>query len=961
MSTPARPRGLGLDARKRALLERVLGREGVPPPAVSPIPRSSDATAVPASFAQERLWFLEQLAPGSGRYNLWRAIRLQGPLHVEALERALGEVLRRHEALRTRFVESGGRPFQEVLEPGHFPLAVVALEGFEAAERLSQARRLAQQEAARPFDLGRGPLIRGVLLRLDPEDHVLVLTVHHVAADAWSMGIVLGELGALYGAFREGLPSPLPEPGVQYRDFAAWQRRHLDGERLEQQLSYWKDRLAGRSAVLELAADRARPAMPSFRGEEQESRLGLRLLERLRRLAQAEEATLFVVVLAAFQVLLHRYTGRLDVIVGSPVAGRTRSELEGLVGFFVNMLALRVDLSGDPSFREVVRRVRESVLGAQAHQELPFERLVEELEPGRDPNRSPLFEVVFAFQNTPRRSLALAGLVPSALGARVETTRFDLECHVAESAAGLGVTIRYSTDLFEAASVERMLEHYGTLLESVAGDPDQAISRLSMLSGEERRRLVRDWNQTSTDCPQRSLGEVFSEAARAHPRAIAVSCGAERVTYAELDARSNRLAAYLRRRGVALESRVGICMERSPLMVAGLLGIIKAGGAYVPLDPDYPAERLALLAADSGVSVVLTDALLRDRVEGCGPAAILCLDAEWSEIEREPADAVTSGAGLGNLAYVIYTSGSTGVPKGVEATHRGVLRLVFGADYAEFGPDQVFLQLAPVSFDASTLELWGPLLHGGGCVLFPGRIPSWHELGEVVAREGVTTLWLTSSLYNAAVDEAPEALRGVRQLLVGGEALSVPHVRKGRERLPGTRIINGYGPTEGTTFTCCYTIPGDLGGRPSIPIGRPISNTRVYVLDAALEPVPVGVPGELCVGGDGLARGYLRRPDLTAEKFVPDPFGAEPGGRLYRTGDTVRYLDDGRLEYLGRRDEQVKLRGYRIELGEIEAALSGLGGVKQAVVAVKEDATGEKRLVAYVVRQGAGGAGAGGG
>ncbi len=917
-------------------------------PPLAPVGRD---TPPPLSFGQQRLWLLQELEPQSVLYNVAAALRLCGRLDVPVLEASLASLVKRHEALRTRFGRIEGRPVQVIDDGTAWRLAHEDLSALPEAEREGEARRRSSEEARRPFDLSGGPLFRAQLLRLDERDHVLALAMHHAVSDGWSVGVLVRELRELYAAFAEGRPSPLPELPVQYADFAAWQREWLRAEVLDEQLAYWKGRLGGAPPVLELPTDHPRPAVQRHRGARRERTLPAELRGALLHLSRREGATLFMVLLAALEALLWRYGGQTDLVVGSPIANRTRREVEGLVGFFVNTLALRTDVSGDPTFCELVRRVREVALGAYQHQDLPFEKLVEELRPERSLSHHPLFQVMFVLQNAPRETLQLPGLSLSPQRMEEATTaKFDLLLSVVEGAAGLGVGLGYDADLFEPSTIDRMLGHYEALLRAAVRDPGARLSELSLLAAGERRRVLREWNATSVAFPERSIGEVFEEAARARPEAVAVVHGSERLSYGELEARSNQLARYLRTRGVGVESRVGICLERSMELVVGLLGIVKAGGAYVPLDPEYPRDRLELLARDAGISVILTQERLRGRLSGCG-AELVSLDEEWGRIGEEGTEAIRSEVGPEHLAYVTYTSGSTGVPKGVEVRHRGVLRLLFGADYAEFGPGEAFLQLAPVSFDASTLEIWGPLLHGGRCVLFPGRVPTPGQLGEVLRREGVTTLWLTASLYNAVVDEAPEVLEGLKQLLIGGEALSVPHVKKGLERLPGTRIINGYGPTEGTTFTCCYPIPREIGDVRSIPIGRPIGNTRVYVLDERMEPLPVGVAGELFIGGDGLARGYLRRPELTAETFVPDPFGPGPGGRLYRTGDRARYLEDGRVEYLGRLDDQVKVRGYRIEPGEIEAALLGQGQVRQCAVVVREDAPGDKRLVGYVVWQ----------
>jgi aspartate racemase len=656
-----------------------------------------------------------------------------------------------------------------------------------------------------------------------------------------------------------------------------------------------------------------------------------------------------MVLLAAFQVLLHRYSGQEDIAVGTPIANRNRVEIEGLIGFFVNTLVMRTGLGGDPSFRELLGRVREVALEAYAHQDLPFEKLVEEISPERDPSRSPLFQVMLVLQNAPEVEPKLSGLKVENVQGDRKTAKFDLTLLLTEDGGGLKGVFEYSTELFDGATIERMVGHFETLLGGIVRDPCQRISGLPILTEREERQLV-EWNETEVEYPRgASIAELFEAEVERRPGAVAVVYEEQELTYGELNRRANRLGRYLKERGVGPDVAVGICMERSVEMVIGLLGILKAGGAYVPLDPEYPKDRLAFMMQDTGVRI----ALIRSGQLGKLPevAEVLCLDSEWGKLNQESGENPGIGAGAENLAYVMYTSGSTGTPKGVEVVQRGVVRLVKNAGYAEMGADQTYLQLAPMSFDASTFELWAPLLNGGRCVIYPAGVPSPEELGGVIRRYGVDTLWLTASLFNVVIDEAPEVLEGVSQLLIGGEQLSTRHVMRAQEVLKGTQIINGYGPTECTTFSCCYRIPGGVKEE-VLPIGKPIGNTRAYICDSNMQRVPVGIPGELYIGGDGLARGYLNRPELTADRFIPDPFSADIGARLYRTGDLARRRADGEIAFLGRMDDQVKIRGYRIELGEVEAVLGQHPGVRQAAVMAREDTPGDKRLVAYVVGKG---------
>ena len=773
--------------------------------------------------------------------------------------------------------------------------------------------------------------------------------MHHIVSDGWSTGVIFRELTILYRAHCAGTPSNLPELPVQYADYAVWQREWLQGENLENQLSYWRKQLDG-LLTLQLPTDHAHQAVRTYRGSSQVLKLSARLSEAIKSLSQREGGTLFMTLLAAFQLLLSRYCGQSDIAVGSPIAGRNRQETEGLIGFFVNTLVLRADLSANPTFRELLRQVRETTLKAYSHQDLPFEKLVEELHPERNLSISPLFQVMFVFQNTADHPLELEQIVVSPVGRNSSIAKFDLSLTMSEKDGKLRGSINYYTDLFDASTIERMIGHFQTLLEGIVANPNERISALPLLTEAEKHQLLVEWNDTQRDYPsEKCIHRLFEERVERTPEAVAVVFAEQQLTYRELNGRANQLAHYLRNRGVGPEMLVGICVERSIDMVVGLLGILKAGGVYVPLDPTYPKERLGFILEDTQAGIIVTDSVSLDSLPSSS-ARVICLDRDWQAIAKElqvnPGNQTTAD----NLAYVIYTSGSTGVPKGVEVLHRGIVRLLFGVDYVSLNGAQTILQFAPISFDAATFEVWGALLHGGQSVLYPGKVPSPRELGEVLKKHRVDTLWLTAALFNTVIDDEPQTLSGVKQLVIGGEALSVRHVTKGLVELPGTEIINGYGPTESTTFTCCYRIPPELdAGASSIPIGKPIANTQVYILDRYLNPVPIGVPGELHIGGDGLARGYLKRPELTAEKFIGNPFSSDAQSRLYKTGDLARYLPDGNIEFLGRIDDQVKIRGYRIELGEIETVLAQHSGVQQAIVLAREDSPGDKRLVSYMI------------
>jgi amino acid adenylation domain-containing protein len=931
---------------------------------LAPVERGA---ASATSYAQQRLWFLQQLEPQGHAYNVPAAVRLRGRLDVAALEQSLREVVRRHESLRTTFAVEGGQPFQTVAPRAHEvfgALDVLDLTAHAAEGREAEALRLAREEAQAPFDLERGPLFRARLVRLAEEEHVLLLTMHHIVSDGWSMGVLVREVTTLYDAFAAGRTSPLAELPVQYADYAAWQREWLRGEVLERQLTYWRENLSGAPPLLELPADRPRPAVQTYNGASVPFELPAELSDELKRLGRREGATVYMTLLAAFQALLHRYTGSEDIVVGSPVAGRTRPGLEGLIGFFVNTLVLRTDLSGDPEFTSLLRRVRETTLGAYQHQDVPFEKLVDELQPARDPSHTPLFQVMFALQNVADARAELEGLELQLIETGDADAKFDLTLVMSEREGALGGALVYNTDLFDADTARRLVAHFQNLLAEIAARPQRRLTRLNLLDEEERRQLLVSFNDTAADYPRDlCVHQLFEAQAAATPDSTALVFGEESLTYAELNRRANRLAHHLLSLGVGADAPVGLCLERSAGMVVAVLAVLKAGGAYLPLDPALPRERLAFMLEDARARLAVTDRASAPALEGWRGEVVM-LDEDGVEVARRGEDEAEVAARSdenpvwvavtpSHLAYVMYTSGSTGTPKGVCVPHRAVARLVKGSSFASFSAEEVFLHLAPPSFDASTFELWGALLNGARLVLMPAGQSSLEEIGAAINRHSVTTLWLTAGLFHLMASERPADLRGLRQLLAGGDVLSPSHVnRMLGEMGEGSFLVNGYGPTENTTFTCCHRMAaGDEGERVdgAVPVGRPIANTRVYVLGERLEPVPIGAAGELYTSGDGLARGYLNRPALTAERFIPDPFSAEPGGRMYRTGDVARWTADGLVEFVGRRDGQVKVRGFRVELGEVEGVIVQHAGVREAVVIVREGADGDKRLVAYVV------------
>jgi amino acid adenylation domain-containing protein len=921
-------------------------------PPVVPVERTG---ALPLSFAQERLWFIDRLEPGSATYNIPAALRLAGALDERALERALGEIVRRHEVLRTVFAEVDGAPVQVVAPFGGFTLPVEDLSGLGEVDREAAVARRAGEEVRRGFDLSAGPLFRASLLRLGSEDHVLLLSMHHIVSDGWSGGVLFREMSALYTSYREGRESPLPELAVQYADYAVWQREQLAGEVLERQLSYWRERLAGAPELLELPIDRPRPAMQTFRGETVPVELSPELLERLQALGRSEGATLYMTLLGAFQVLLSKYSGSEDIVVGSPVAGRTRGEVEELIGFFVNTLVLRTDLSGDPGFRQVLRRAREATLGAYDHQELPFEKLVAELQPERSLSHSPLFQVMFTLENAAGGTSPLPGLEVSGVGMELGSAKFDLSLGLVATAEGLRGGLNYSTDLFDRGTIERMAGHLERVLEQVAADADVRLSRLELLGDAERALVLEAWNRTEAEYPaDRCMHEMFAAQVARTPGAVAVSFQGERATYAELNTRANRLAHHLRALGVGPEVRVAVCINRGIDTLVALLAVLKAGGGYVPLDPGNPDDRLQYLLADSAPAVLLTGGPIAARFAGADVPAVDMADAALDAYPASDPDRAEVGVGPEHLAYVIYTSGSTGRPKGVMVRHGSFVNLLAVTRAAfEVGPGDVMPALASSAFDMSLFEIPLPLVCGAEVRLVPPlRVMDARTLPGEIA--DATLLCAVPSLMREIVKaerQAPRLAR-LRATFVGGEAVPADLLAEMGAVFPAARTHVIYGPTETTILTSAHEVPAD-GAVAGYPIGRPLGNVRMYVCDALGGPQPLGVAGELLIGGTGVARGYLNRPGLTAERFVPDPFSAVPGARLYRSGDRVRWKERGVVDFLGRTDFQVKIRGFRIELGEIEARLREHPGVRQAVVLAREDVPGKKLLVAYIVGEAA--------
>jgi amino acid adenylation domain-containing protein/non-ribosomal peptide synthase protein (TIGR01720 family) len=937
--------------------------QGVLAPPIKPVPRED---GVPLSFAQQRLWFLWQIEPESPAYNIPSAVRLTGKLDVAMLERSLNEVIRRHESLRTTVESLDGKAVQVIAPELTLRLSVEDLSALADEERETVARERATEEAQLAFDLARGPLIRARLLRLSEDEHVALYTLHHVISDGWSMNLLIREIAALYAAFTAGAASPLAPLEIQYADYAHWQRAWLQGDVLTAQLDYWKRQLGGAPALLELPTDRPRPPIQTYRGASLAFALSAELSQQLKEMSRKEGVTLFMTLLAAFQVLLARYSGQEDISVGTPIAGRNRQETESLIGLFVNTLVLRTDLAGEPTFRELLRRVRETALGAYAHQDLPFEKLVDALQAERTLSHSPLFQVMFALQNLPTTAQALPGLKLELMEAEVPVAKFDLTLTMSETGEGLLGALEFNTDLFDRATMERFVTHFRTLLESIVAAPDEKVLRQPLLSEAERRLILTEWNDTAAPFSfAQCAHQLFEARAAQTPDALAISAAGRQLSYRELNERANQLAHYLQRLGIGPEVVVGLLLERSPELIIGALSVMKAGGAYLPLDPAWPTERIAFMLVDSGVSTLLTQENLKSNISDLkSEMRAVCLDTDWSLLAAESVENLSAQVTAEHPAYVIYTSGSTGQPKGTELRHRGLLNLLCWHQqaYQVTATDRASLLAGP-GFDASVWEVW-PYLAAGASIHIPDdetRLAP-NELQQWLCVSGVTISFMPTPLAESMLALAWPQDGSLRHLLTGGDKLH-------HYPAPGLpfQLWNNYGPTEYTVVTTCCPVPPLAESVQPPPIGRPIANTRVFVLDRHLQPVPVGVPGELFISGDGLARGYLNRPELTAEKFVELQITdcrlqiaeKEPGQsaisnpkspiRLYRTGDLVRWLADGQLEFVGRTDDQVKIRGFRIEPGEIEAALNRHEQVREAVVIARAEQAGQKRLAAYVV------------
>lgn len=905
----------------------------------------------PLSFAQERLYFLQRLAPQDSSYNVCGAIRLRGKFDPQIFQNVFAELIVRHESLRTTFQEIDGVPRQKIAQPTPFHLKFEDLSDLSPEMKEARSSQLIRESVLTPFDLANGPMLRTGLIRLNEDEYVLLLGVHHLVTDAWSVSILLDEISVLYHAFKEGRLSPLEPLHLQFADYASWQRTYLSEARLEPQIIYWKAKLEN-LPPLDLLTDFRRPSRLTHRGHHQTFIIEHDFLKKVKEAAQHHDTTLFAFTFSCFGILIHRLSGQNDFAIGFPSANRDLPETEGLFGFLINTLVLRFDFSDNPTFGEVLDQVRRDVLDAQANQDVPFERLVEELGAERDPSRPPLFQVMFAFQNAPKSINFSTLLSAEPIHFENGLSKFELTFELQEIDGKLKGMIEYNRDLFEASSIERFHTHFTSLLESVLEDPGQRVSAYRILSQKQTEETSDNWSRRPSEYPRtESVATLFDLQAKSAPDAIALMDQDGSWSYRTLNDTANRIARCFLEKGCTPETRIGISLERTKHLVAVILGTLKAGGVYVPLDPDYPDERLQFMLEDSHCSFVICDASSASKFSS-GPIESIELESLIQKLDSHETDTKPVEVDPNQIAYISYTSGSTGKPKGVEITQRGIIRLVRNNSFVDNFPGDCYLLHSPIAFDASVLEIWGSLLNGLRLgILPPGKI-RLEALSKAIKAYEVSTLWLTSSLFHAMVDEQIEALKPVRQVLSGGDVLSVVHVERFLQEAPASQLINGYGPTENTTFTTCHRIHKEDLKHPSIPIGKVIANSEIFVLDAALNPVPPGAPGELYIGGDGLARGYANRPRLTAENFIPHPFSQKPGARLYRSGDTVRFLPGGVLEFLGRRDHLVKIRGFRIELGEIETQLQRQPRIQSAVVITRSNKAEEKQLIAYIIGEG---------
>jgi amino acid adenylation domain-containing protein/non-ribosomal peptide synthase protein (TIGR01720 family) len=942
-----------LSPEKQAILEKRLRGEHHLNTKQIAISRRTQQNLVPLSAGQQRLWFVQQLEPQSSVYNEFACIHLQGILNLAALEKSFNEIVKRHESLRTSFETLDEQPLQVIHHSLTLELPVVNLSNLTQALQDAEVEQLTTEITQKPFDLASTPLLRGMLLQTGEQEHLFLLVIHHIVCDGWSIQVLNQELAALYTVFSAEKSSPLSELPIQYADYSLWQHQWLQDEREKTQLSYWKQQLTNAVTTLELPADRPRPPIQSFSGSTSFFQLSPRLTDMLRSLSKQQGVTLFMTLLAAFQAQLYRYTSQEDICIGSPIANRNHPDIEGLIGFFVNTLVLRTDISGNPSFLELLNRVREVCVGAYAHADLPFERLVGELHSERNLSHTPLFQVMFTLQEDTKKDLVLPGLTLKWLQNYSKTAKFDLTLYVVDAKSELSGWWEYNTDLFDAATINRMTEHFTNLLEGIVSYPEKRLSDLPLLTESERQTLLVKWNDTATNYSHdKCIHELFEAQVEKTPDAVAVVFEEEQLTYRELNSKANQLGHYLQDLGVKPEVLVGICIERSLYMVIGLLAILKAGGAYIPLDPSYPKERLAYMLEDSQPSVLLTQQYLVESLP-THKAKVVCIDSDWRVIANKNTENPPCNITCDRLAYVIYTSGSTGKPKGAMNTHRGVCnRLLWMQDAYELTAADSVLQKTPFSFDVSVWEFFWPLLTGARLVVAqPEGHRDTNYLVNLILQQQITTLHFVPSMLQVFLSaEGLEKCQSLVRVIASGEALPAQLQQRFFNRLDA-QLHNLYGPTEAAVDVTFWECKDCVTNQKIVPIGRPIANIQIYLLDKYLNPVAIGVTGEVYIGGVGVGRGYLNRPELTAEKFIPNPFSDEAAARLYKTGDLARYLPNGEIEYIGRIDYQVKIRGFRIELGEIEAVITQHPAVRETVVIVRDDSADSKRLVAYVVPQ----------
>jgi len=940
-----------LSPEKRALLIKRLQNKLKDSNKEQSISKRENQAEFPMSFAQERMWFLHQFNPNSPLYNIAAAIQISGALNENALEKSLNKIIQHHENLRATFAIEKNQPVQHVQPELILALPIVDLQNLSKSDQILVYQQLAKEVGRQPFDLIHGPLLRAKLLRLEKEEYILLFTMHHIISDGWSTGIFIRELSRFYDAFNNRKRPELPDLPIQYTDFAAWQRQWLKGENLESQLNYWKNHLEGIPPVLELPTDRVRPGILRYHGAHYSFKLSKKLTETVIRLSRQEEVTLFMTLLTAFQTLLYRFTTQSDICVGTPIANRNHAEIEDLIGFFVNTLVMRTHFSSDPTFLELLKQVRDVTLEAYAHQDVPFEMLVEALKLERNMSHTPIFQVMFDLQNAPLETLEFSGLKLTIQEIETETAKFDLLLTMIEEVDGLRGIFEYNTDLFNSSTIERLISHFQTLLENIITNPDRRISDLQILPKVEEQKILIEWNRTATDSLEEiSYHQLFEKQVEKTPTTAAVVFQEDALSYEELNIRANQLANYLRKLDFTPETKVGICVDRSLAMIVGILGIFKAGGAYVPLDPTYPKERLTFILGDANISILLTQNDLINHFPDY-KGKILCLDSEWELISREDVANPTNQILPENLAYIIYTSGSTGQPKGVMIQHRSVINLLKGlnkAIYDQYADTHFNVSLnAPLLFDASVQQLV-MLLKGHSLFILPQEIRGdGKALVNYLRSNDIDVLDCVPSQLKILI--ASDLLDGsngkLKIVLPGGEAIDEAtwQILTQSDKID---FYNMYGPTECTVDSTTCAIERTF---PKPNIGHPLANAKVYILDHKYNPVPIGVPGELYIGGIGLARGYLNRPQLTAEKFVPNPFSKEQGTRLYKTGDLARYLPDGNVEFLGRLDHQVKVRGFRIELGEIESILREHQEIEEVAVLTREDGISETSLVAYLI------------